>query len=580
MTPEEELQILLAEKAKRTGSKPDHASGPAEHGEEEVNEPPGPEESEGMFASAGRDLSEARKVGAEGEADFMRGASQGASLSFADEIGGLAAGAGSLFGSARDALTGFGGGEEGAIDAAKRAYREGRNEERAKVEEARKRSPMASTVGQIAGGMLIPGGAASKMATIPGKMAVGGLVGAGTAAASQAGEAEEMEDVPDAVASLPTAIGGAVGALVPGAGPAMSVLRRKGGEALGRAGANADELRVLTTMGATGGSINAPAILREAKNVPGGVPALAETLRKTGISKGVTTTTGIAKRAAEVESKSGAAIGKFIDDATTSGGFVDVNALTARLRAKAAEAVSGGKGMSDIAVKEAKALGKLADRFDEMFAGGVAKPDAIKQASIALGDDASQAYAARAMGKNVEGKGRALMEGRRASEAGISDTIEGLGLPEGYQAAKTAFQGARLAREAADISLGRADKRNFLSLTDAPLLAAGSGGAAVAVSRKALGPFSASARATGAEMARTLSQRIAANPNASVTLGPAAERLAGAAVRGQAALEAEHEALLTDDPEYAALVEEQARRQSLLRKKEPATAAQSLLRPR
>ena len=79
-------------------------------------------------------------------------------------------------------------------------------------------------------------------------------------------------------------------------------------------------------------------------------------------------------------------------------------------------------------------------------------------------------------------------------------------------------------------------------------------------------------------MARTLSQRIAADPNASVTLGPAAERLAGAAVRGQAALEAEHEALLTDDPEYAALVEEQARRQSLLRKKEPATAAQSLLR--
>lgn len=581
MTPEEELQILLAEKAKRTGSKPDHASGPAEHGEEEVNEPAGPEESEGMFASAGRDLAEARKVGAEGEADFMRGASQGASLSVADEIGGLAAGAGSLFGSARDALTGFGGGEEGAIDAAKRAYREGRNEERAKVEEARKRSPMASTVGQIAGGMLIPGGAASKMATIPGKMAVGGLVGAGTAAASQAGEAEEMEDVPDAVASLPTAIGGAVGALVPGAGPAMSVLRRKGGEALGRAGANADELRVLTTMGATGGSINAPAILREAKNVPGGVPALAETLRKTGISKGVTTTTGIAKRAAEVESKSGAAIGKFIDEATDAGGFVDVNALSARLRAKAAEAVGGGKGISEVAAKEAEALDAMADRFAELFPGGVAKPDAMKQASIALADDAAGAFAARAADRTIAGRGRALIEGRRATEAGIGDTIEGLGMSQpDYQQAKTSFQAARLAREAADTSLGRADKRNFLSLTDAPLLAAGSGGAAVAVSRKALGPFSASARATGAEMARTLSQRIAANPNASVTLGPAAERLAGAAVRGQAALEAEHEALLTDDPEYAALVEEQARRQSLLRKKEPATAAQSLLRPR
>jgi hypothetical protein len=369
-----------------------------------------------------------------------------------------------------------------------------------------------------------------------------------------------------------------VGALVPGAGPALSAIRKKGGEALAKAGANADELRVLTTMGATGGSLAAPAILREAKNVPGGVPALAETLRKTGISKGVTTTTGIAKRAAEVEAKSGEAIGKFIDDATDAGGFVDVAALTARLRAKAAEAVSGGRGMSDIAAKEAKALGKLADRFDEMFAGGVAKPDAIKQASIALGDDASQAYAARAMGKNVEGKGRALIEGRRAAEAGIGDTIEGLGLPEGYQAAKTSFQAARLAREAADTSLGRADKRNFLSLTDAVLVPAGPGGAALAMGRKAFGPLSASGRATAAEMARTLSERIAANPGSSATLGPAAARLAGAAVRGAAAVEAEHEALLTEDPEYAALVEEQARRQSLLRKKEPETAAQSLLR--
>jgi hypothetical protein len=79
-------------------------------------------------------------------------------------------------------------------------------------------------------------------------------------------------------------------------------------------------------------------------------------------------------------------------------------------------------------------------------------------------------------------------------------------------------------------------------------------------------------------MARTLSERIAAQPELSAKFGPAAARLAGAAARGSAALEAEHEALLTEDPEYAALVEEQARRQSLLRKKEPETAAQSLLR--
>lgn len=580
MTPDEELELLMLEKERRTrgAPKPDHPAGPAEHGAEEVNEPAGPEEPEGMFAAQGKALAEARKTGAEGEKDFLRGASQGASFSLADEIGGLAGAAGSLYGSARDALTGFNGGDEGALDAAKRAYTEGRDSERAKVDAARERSPVASTVGQIAGGVLIPGGAASQAASLPVKAAVGGLAGAGSAALAQAGEAKEMADVPGAVASLPTVAGGVVGALVPGAGPALSVLRKKGGEALAKAGANADELRVLTTMGATGGSINAPAILREAKNVPGGVPALANTLRETGISKGITTTTGIAKRAAEVEAKSGAAIGKFIDDATDAGGFVDVRALTARLRAKAAEAVSGGKGISEVAAKEAEALESMAERFAELFPGGVAKPDAMKQASIALGDDAAGAYAARMADRTIAGRGRALIEGRRATEAGIGDTIEGLGLPDGYQAAKTNFQGARLAREAADTSLGRADKRNFLSLTDAPLIAAGPSGAAVAVSRKALGPFSASARATGAEMARTLSERIAANPNASITLGPAAARLAGAAVRGADAVEAEHEALLTEDPEYAALVEEQARRQSLLRKKEPETAAQSLLR--
>jgi hypothetical protein len=563
MTPDEEIEALELEQELR------RRQGGAK---------PAPAEPEGFFARKSKEIEEARKVGAEGAADFMRGASQGASLSFADEIGGLAAGAGSLFGSARDALTGFNGGDEGAIEAAKRVYTEGRDDERAKLDAARERSPLAVPLGQITGGVLIPGGAASQAASMPVKMAVGGLAGAGSAALAQAGDAKEMADVPGAVASLPTLAGGVVGALVPGAGPALSVLRKKGGEALAKVGSRADELRVLTPSSAQSATIAGPAILREANNVPGGVPALAETLRKTGISKGITTSTGIAKRAAEVEAKSGAAIGKFIDDATDAGGFVDVNALTARLRAKAAEAVGGGRGVSEVASKEAEALSTLADRFAELFPGGVAKPDAMKQASIALADDAAGAFAARAADRTIAGRGRALIEGRRATEAGIGDTIDGLGLPGDYQAAKTSFQAARLARESAESALGRADKRNFLSLTDAPLVAAGPGGAALAMGRKVVGPLMASAKATGAEMARTLSERLAANPGSSATLGPAAARLAGAAVRGAAAVEAEHEALLTEDPEYAALVEEQARRQSLLRKKEPETAAQSLLR--
>jgi hypothetical protein len=484
----------------------------------------------------------------------MTGAARGLTLGFDD----VAAGAGAALGA------GLAGGDMGD------AYDEGVAERRAVVEAAKKRSPIAATVGELGGALATaPVGAAGRGAGLVERGLRGGAQGA--LAALGFGDADTL---PDAAkdASTGAVAGGALGALAPLLGAGVGKVVQKGRDVARRVletgGARADELRVLTTMGATGGTINSPAILKEINNVPGGVPALANTLRETGISKGVTTTTGIAKRAADVEAKSGAAIGRFVDEATDSGGFVDIGKLSARLRAAADDAVGGGKGVSEVATKEAEALRDLADRLLGTFPGGVAPVRAAKDASIALADDAAGAYAARAADRTIAGRGRALMEARRGAEAGISDAIEGLGLDaKGYQQAKTQFQAGRLAREAAETSLGRSDKNNLLSLADATLAAGGPGGVAAAAGRKAVAPIVASARATAAEQSRAMAARLAADSGLAARLGAATTELAQAAARGPAAMAATHARLVDTDKAYAAAVKDleaaQQRQQAL-----------------
>lgn len=488
-------------------------------------------------------LVEARKKGAETEDDLLTGGARGMTLGFDDVAAGVGAGLGAM----------TGGGEFGP------AYDEGVRERRAKVEAARTRSPVATTVGELGGALATaPVGAAGKGAGLVERGLRGGVQGA--LAALGFGDADTPEEAgKDAAAGAVT--GGALSALAPLLGAGVGKVVQKGRDVarrvLEKGGQRADELRVLTTMGATGGTINSPAVLKEVANVPGGVPALANTLRETGISRGITTTTGIAKRAGEVEARSGAAIGRYIDEATDAGGFVDISKLAARLRAAADDAVGGGKGVSEVAAKEARALRALADRFDDAFPGGVAPVRAAKDASIALADDAAGAYRARAADRTIEGRGRALMEGRRAAEAGVSDAIENLGLDaKGYQQAKTQFQAARLAREAAETSLGRSDKNNLLSLADATLAAGGAPGVAAAAGRKAVAPFVASVRATAAEQARAMAERLGNDPELAKRLGSATAELAAAAARGPAAMAAAHARLMNVDKAYLEAVKE------------------------
>jgi hypothetical protein len=461
------------------------------------------------------------------EAQAMRtGTAKGLTLGLDD----VAAGAGAFLGDvmarqqASDEAMLSGGGESLAdsIRAAGVAFHQGQQERRAETEVIKEKAPESFSAGEILGTLLVP------VSSVKGAAAAGAAGGVGFS------DADTLED-----AAASAALGGAVGGLVGKAAPkAVEGLRAAGAKAgnfardvaqkgLERVGSRADELRVLTTMGATGGTISNPQILKEVANVPGGVSALANTLRETGVSKGITTTGRIAEKAAALEQRAGAEIGRLVDDATTAGGFVEVGAITARLRDQAAKAVSGGKGISAVQQKEANALLRLAGKLDDMFPGGVGPVREVKDASVALAQDAQAAYRARIAGRDVEGQGRALMEARRATEGGVDEAIAGLGMePTAYQTAKTQFQAGRLAREAADVSLGRANKNNLLGLTDVGLMA--STGPVGVIARKFASPIAASARATTAEFAQAVAQRLVQSKPLSSAAGPWAKKVAEA----------------------------------------------------
>jgi hypothetical protein len=447
-------------------------------------------------------------------------------------------------------------------DSAVGAYREGKQERRAEVENAYLDNPNAYRAGAVVGTVgtmgLGTGLQAAKGATLGAKVARGAAVGAPMGAISSLGLGDSdtvggsLKD-----AAVGGAIGGSLGALAPLAPLAASKGKELVRTALEKGGQNADELRVLTAVGSTGGSIAKPKVLEEAARVPGGVEEMARVLRETGISKGVTTTGGIAKRAAQVMDDSGALIGKFIDDATAKGGKVDGMALAARLRQEAASGMSGMAGVSDVARQRASTLAKFADRIEEAARqageGGLVTPQAAKQLSVAIGDDAAEAYRAAATGRPVSGRGEALMTTRRAAEDSLDPVFRELGIdPAGYAAAKRANQVSRIASEAAETSMGRASKNNLLGLTTATLAQASP---TAAIIRQVLGPLAASGRASAAEISRELAKRIpSADPVTLAKLGDIARVAAGGGDEFASALEA-----VSGDPAVQRALEDLAR---------------------
>jgi hypothetical protein len=165
-----------------------------------------------------------------------RGAAQGLTANFGDEIRGLVEASGanpddpaSVYKLISGALKYFGGDAE-----AKKAYDDAVARERGLNTAAETQHPVASTVGGIAGAMAIPLGVAAQGATLPARMGIGAATGAAIGGAAGAGEGQGALDRTSR-AITGAGIGGALG----GAAPAVVEGVIRGGRALAMPVANA-----------------------------------------------------------------------------------------------------------------------------------------------------------------------------------------------------------------------------------------------------------------------------------------------------------------------------------------------------
>lgn len=150
---------------------------------------------------------------------LLEGALSGASAGFRDEIYGLSEASGlpkelggfrAPIGAARvgyEKLTGQPG------DATE-TYTKARDEKRDIQKSAKEQYPKTFLAGEVGGGLALPGGAMARGATMGGRMARGAAVGAGYGAASGAGAADSIWDVPVA-AGAGAVVGAPIGAVAP-----------------------------------------------------------------------------------------------------------------------------------------------------------------------------------------------------------------------------------------------------------------------------------------------------------------------------------------------------------------------------
>jgi hypothetical protein len=147
-----------------------------------------------------------------------RGAAQGLTANFSDEIRGLVEASGanpddpaSVYKLLSGALKYWSGDQE-----AKKRYDTAVSRERDLNKAAEEQHPIASTVGQIGGAVALPIGAGMNAATVPGRMATGAAVGAGLGGLAGAGEGKGGVDTASRAIT-----GAATGAALGGAAPAV-----------------------------------------------------------------------------------------------------------------------------------------------------------------------------------------------------------------------------------------------------------------------------------------------------------------------------------------------------------------------
>lgn len=147
-----------------------------------------------------------------------RGAAQGLSANFYDELRGLVEANGASPKDPASIYNLIGGAVKywtGQPEAVK-AYDEATTRERAETKTAEDQHPVASIAGNVAGAIALPLGASASAATLPGRMATGAAVGAGLGGLSGVGEGNGVVDSLSRGATG-AAIGGALGGVAPAA---------------------------------------------------------------------------------------------------------------------------------------------------------------------------------------------------------------------------------------------------------------------------------------------------------------------------------------------------------------------------
>lgn len=247
-----------------------------------------------------------------------RGVAQGLTANFGDEIRGLVEASGanpdepaSVYKLLSGALKYWGGDTD-----AKKRYDETTTRERAETAAAEAQHPIASTVGNIAGAVALPLGAAANAATLPARIGRGAAVGAGLGAVSGVGEGQGFVDSASR-AVTGAAIGGALG----GAAPAVIEGAVRGGRALAAPIANA--VRGVRNVDDEAARRVALSVQRDMQADPGAAsrltPAEFAASRQSGgpatvMDIGGETTRALARSAANTSPEGRAALSRTIND--------------------------------------------------------------------------------------------------------------------------------------------------------------------------------------------------------------------------------------------------------------------------
>jgi hypothetical protein len=165
-----------------------------------------------------------------------RGAAQGLTANFSDEIRGLVEASGanpndpaSLSALISGALKYWSGDKD-----AKKRYEDAVARERELNKTAEEQHPVASTVGQIGGAVVLPVGAGAQATTLPARIGIGAATGAALGGAAGAGEGEGAVDTLSRAAA-----GAATGGVLGGAAPAVIEGAVRGARAIAQPIANA-----------------------------------------------------------------------------------------------------------------------------------------------------------------------------------------------------------------------------------------------------------------------------------------------------------------------------------------------------